>query len=126
MPELPPVGGDPSPNLEPVVQPIIAHLLTDGTEVIERFAFQPKLGVAARHYAETKTGQDADIYVAVLTLMLMPAERDRFNEFVHRDDLLLEVDVLKEAFRALWGHYGRRPTQPTRASKRGGKPAKQT
>lgn len=121
---------DPSEDLpEPITVPIAAYTL-DGEEVLERFAFRPVMpaGAVIRAFRSIQpngvlaTGPILDF----LEKSLMPEERERFQQFLDRDDLMIEADLLSDIYRTVTEVWTERPTRRRSGSASSGSPTRRT
>lgn len=137
MPTLDVVGQQENPEVEPVVVPVAAYTIKTGKEVIERFAFRPTMPPGVLAFIERMGGRlqlDAsnigegvvNSTLAALQDCLMGDERERWHEWIGRDDLVIEATTIVELFKALFEEYAERPTRPRSSSGGTGSRAKPT
>jgi hypothetical protein len=124
-PELAVVGKVDDPDeldLDPVVVPVCAYKIETREEVIEKFPFRPVMPPGTVAYLERIGGQTAGVNVAVAVLndCVIADARERWDEFLGRDDLAIEATTLADLFKALVEHYGERPTKRSTGSSRTG------
>lgn len=137
MPELGLVGQIDNPDVEPVTVPIAAYMIKTGKEVIERFSFKPTIppGVLAlierlggRLSLDGNGGAEGVMNPALVALQdcLMADSRERWHEWIGRDDLVIEADTVANVLKALMEYYAERPTRSRSASSGTGPRAKRT
>lgn len=123
MPELPVIGQQENPDVEPITIPIAAYAIKSGKEIVEKFAFKPTLPAPVLALVERMGGRlqiDAanlgnGIVSETMTCLktcVMADERDRWDEWIDREDISIEAETLVEVFKALFEEYAERPTRP--------------
>lgn len=133
MPDLEPVGRVENPDeldLEPVRVPLVGYTL-EGKEVSETFQFRPQVATGAsldvirQTDAQGNTQLDA-IFKYLDRSLLDDSERDAYNTFLNRDDVMIKAGALLDLYRALSSYYAARPTKLSSGSASTGSAAKRT
>lgn len=114
---------------EPIVVPVAARTL-DGVEVIEEFAFRPVMPAGAMLRAFESIQPNGVLgnapVMKFLQKALMPDDREPFMEFMDRDDLMIEAQLIVDVYTAVTEVWSGRPTRPSSASASGGSQTKRT
>lgn len=129
---LDPIGRAPDPDeldLDPIIVPLVAYR-EDKTEVVEEFPFRPVMPPGAQAALIRNAGPNgelpANIVQAVLDRCLDPDARERWHEFLDREDLIILQETLGDVLNALYEAYTRRPTRQRSGSGGAGPRAGQT
>lgn len=124
------VGREKQPEaLEPITVPVAAYTL-GGEEVVERFRFRPVMPAGAIIRAFRQIQPDGALatgpVLEFLEKSMMPEDRDRFQEFLDRDDLMIEAELISDIYRTVNEVWSARPTRPQSGSRSTGSAAKRT
>lgn len=130
--EIPIVGKVEAPEsreLDPLIVPVAAYTAT-GKEVIERFAFRPTIPLGAVMRAFEQIQPNGALgngpILKFLQKCLLPDDRERFLEFLDRDDLEIEAQLIVDIYTAVMEFWAARPTLPRSASASGTPQQKRT
>ena len=116
-------------STDPIVVPVAAYTL-EGKEVVEKFRFRPVMpaGAVIRAFRAIQpngvlaTGPILDF----LQKSLLADDRERFLEFLDRDDLMIEAQLISQIYETVTEVWSGRPTRRPSASASGGSPTKRT
>jgi hypothetical protein len=115
--------------LEPIIVPVAAYKL-DGTEVIEEFSFRPVMPAGAVIRAFRAIQPNGILATApildFLSKSLMSEDRERFLEFLDRDDLMIEAQLISDVYQTVTEVWAARPTKPRSGSSSGTSQRKRT
>jgi hypothetical protein len=115
---------------DPIVVPVAAYSI-EGKEVIERFQFRPVMpaGAVIRAFRSIQPNgvlATAPILDFLTKSLLNESERERFLEFLDRDDLMIEADLITAVYETVTEVWSARPTRLRSVSASGGSPARRT
>jgi hypothetical protein len=114
---------------EPIVVPVAAYKL-DGTEIIERFNFMPVMqaGAVLRAFEAIQPNGvlAAGPIIKFLQKSLVAEDKERFIEFLDRDDVVIEAELISKVYQTVTEVWSARPTRRQSGSSNGGAAAKRT
>jgi len=131
MPEIEVVGRkEAPPTFEPIIVPVAAYDIL-GQETVESFAFRPVMPAGAvitafRAIQPNGVLASGRVMEFLDKSLLNDLERKRFQEFLDRDDLMIDADLIVEVYQAVTEEWTARPTRPRSGSGSGGSPTKRT
>lgn len=132
-------------EFDPIIVPIAAYTAA-GEEVIEEFAFRPVMpaGAMIRAFRSIQpngvlaTGPILDFLTKSLMSHVehdeldddgepvVTNDRERFLEFIDREDLMLEMQLITDVYQTVTQVWSDRPTRRPSGSASGGSPTKRT
>lgn len=110
-------------DLDPIEVPVVAYTI-DRKEVEETFRFRPMQPAGATLDILKATGPNGEAPTALvmqfLDECLLEEDRDSWELFLHRPDLMIEQSVLAQIYRGISEVYANRPTPAWSESDGGG------
>ncbi len=104
-----------SVEFDPIIVPVAAYT-AGGEEVIERFQFRPVMPFGAIMRAFEQIQPDGILangpILKFLQKSLMEGDRERFLEFLDRDDLMIDAELIVDVYRTVTEVWAARPTRP--------------